>query len=243
MHGFDLLAAQAFRSQFGYRVGQIHKARRQRAFIVGIGAGAGHQLAGGRIRHEGERLLLSGRVEVELDHHAALRRLRIAEPAVRLHLDRRQEGVGLPFVRERTRLRAARSPARRPSAIGLAPAAPGLRPRSGLAPRTNCGSIRYRRRGRFGSSYVCCPRRETLRPSPRCLPPMIMNVPLSLPVDVKIRRIGTVWNGGDRGLLTRQRHRARIAVSDLPRIANFHHALLTLAARVGNFRLPSAHGR
>ena len=72
---------------------------------------------------------------------------------------------------------------------------------------------------------------------------MIMNVPLSLPVDVKVRRKGAVWYAGDRGLLTRQRHRARIAVGDLPRIANFHHALLKLAARVVHFRLPSAHGR
>jgi hypothetical protein len=46
MHGFDLLAAQALRAQFGYRVGQIHKARRQRSFIVGVGARAGNQIAG-----------------------------------------------------------------------------------------------------------------------------------------------------------------------------------------------------
>ena len=46
---------------------------------------------------EGERLLLAGRVEAELDQHAPVRGLRIGDPGSQLHLDSRQEGVRLPL--------------------------------------------------------------------------------------------------------------------------------------------------
>ncbi len=244
MHGFELLAAQPFRSQFGYRVGQIHKARRQRALIAGIGAAARHQLAGGRIRHKGEGLLLSGRVEVELDQQTARRGLRIADPGVWLYLDRRQESIGLPFgpnIRD-CALRDRRHAAHRPLDL----------PREHLA----CGRALQWRLGRAAGPFdigagggsgrhmfAALDAKRSDHPRDAACASHDHERAAVLARDVKLRRIGTVRDGHDSALLTRQRHRARIAVVDLPGIDNFHNALLTLAGRVGNFRLPSARGR